>query len=524
MVLKGIASGLNGCGKLLVSSYDLSVGGSKAVYDTLKNTSCATVKLFKKANKTAEKIQEEQEIRRILKQDLEVYRKKTGKMERRHEKDFSRVIEEIDSAIKECVKNMDSEGFEALEPAVLDLLDHEVEIKILAATYLGETKQAQLAPILIAALGFNMPGLTDAIIKSIYSIDKKKIESLLSDLLKNPHARIRLTAMSHLDHMLTWKKAVRYQLERLEDKHPEVRLLAVKLLDLKNVQGIKSYLEPLLQDEYENVRKAVVKTLANVNNAEVLPMLVALLNDKVVDIRKTALKAIESIVGEEIKFDIFLTGKKRARAVEALKLHLFTAPGPEEVETAEEEVEPEPEPVEEEPQAAEPEVEPEPDPVKEEPPVAEADPEPETVEAKEEAEPETVAEEPQAAEEEVEPEPEPVAEEPPIAEPETVEAKEEPAPEVETADEEVEPEPVAEEPQAAEADVEPEPEKVEELAEEKSKSDPDQTGYAGIEFTEKNLSAMLKPQLITLCKELGIDISFTMKKALIIKEILSRMS
>ena len=636
-VLRGIAASLNGCGKAMVSTYNMSSTGSVATYNFVKKTSCAAASLFIKNSEKMSQIREEKELKYILKKDLDAYEKKSRKMAGRHKKEFEQTIENVEGSIKECVKKMDSSEFEAIEGIILDLLDHEMEIKILAATHLGETKEKHVALVLMDALGFNEPGLNDAIIKSLYSIDRLNIESTLSALLKNSHASVRLSAMSHLRDMLSEKKTVEYLMPLLEDGHPEVRLSAVKLLDWQNVEGLESSIEALVEDEYESVRRSVIAALANVNNSDALPALVRGLDDKSLDIREKALSAIKSRTEKEIEFDTSLKGKKRSQAIEILEMDLFGAPEKEDIspgedagiheattlkseaaqEAPESELESEAVAEEESEPEAEPDKKPDVEAVEEGPePEEEAEsveegPEPEE-EAEEEAEaveegsePEEEAEEEaesveegsepeeeaEAVEEGPEPEPEEEAEEEAESVEEGPEPEEEAEEEAEAVEEGFEPEEEAEEEAEAveegfepeedsdkESDEEPEPEALEEEYAEESKPELEPEGEPEgepekepekeaekeaeeeaeeeaefealeeeddaiesankeifytttstwtpnkMELTEKKLKKMLKPQLIGLCKELQIDISFSMAKPVIIQKILTHVS
>ena len=216
IVLKGIASTLNGCGRLMVLGYDLGAAGHRAARQKVRNISWPSMSLCKK------RAGEKEEIPKA-------YQKEARKLARRHEKAFSHVIEDIDHAIKEVVPHMTAEEFAALEPVILDLFDHEMEIKILSAIYLGEAKNPHTIPILDAALGFEDPALTDAIVTAMHLIDKGCIDPILEELVESPDTAIRLTALTHLDKINSpdLKQACLEAL--LEDESPEVRTAAENL-------------------------------------------------------------------------------------------------------------------------------------------------------------------------------------------------------------------------------------------------------------------------------------------------------
>ncbi|MCG8636420.1 MAG: HEAT repeat domain-containing protein [Desulfobacterales bacterium] len=195
IVLKGIAATLNGCGRFLVWGYDMGVAGPGIARTMIKTTSESAAGLCRKAS------------------DVWVFKGKKGagshaappetrdarSLAKAHEKEYRQVLQDIDEAITSVAESLPPGDFEAVEQVLLDLFDHDTEIKSLAATYLGETKDAALAPVLVAALGFCLPELTDAVLIALGRMDTGILENTLEEMAESPEKDIRLAAVVHLD-------------------------------------------------------------------------------------------------------------------------------------------------------------------------------------------------------------------------------------------------------------------------------------------------------------------------------------
>jgi HEAT repeat protein len=278
----------------------------------------------------------------LLKKELKDYARRSGKTTRRYRKDEPKIHEAVRHAIADALEHDNfASGSDRVtfQTVASDLLDHEMEIKILAAAELGKMKCVAAIDVLKEALNFDDPRLTLEIISSLATIGNHKTLSVFFENLTNPYHRVRIEALTAFCKWAEDKDEVLLSLlKALKDQHPEVRVIAVTLLGWKKEFDTMPALFACLNDRDESVRKAVVSALANIGDRAALPALVGLLGDSNREIRKKALDTIKEISGEDIAFDLQAERKELSNAIkdvaEALrvKADVFEKEPPVEIE------------------------------------------------------------------------------------------------------------------------------------------------------------------------------------------------
>jgi hypothetical protein len=228
------------------------------------------------------------------------------------------VLSCIEKSVKQAVFESSSERA-IFDKVATDLLDSEMEIKIMAAAELGKIGNEAAMPILIAAVGFDNLDLTSEIINSLTSIGALGAISLFKEKISDSQYRIRIGCLRGLHKLADDEDAIPLLTEALKDPHPEVRRTAATFLGWKDITDAVPALMQCLRDEEVKVRKAAVSALANIKDEASVPALIKVLGDKNLEIREKALESVCIISGEEIEFDVHTSGKALKKAVEELR-------------------------------------------------------------------------------------------------------------------------------------------------------------------------------------------------------------
>ncbi|CAN2043124.1 Mad23 [Candidatus Magnetomoraceae bacterium gMMP-13] len=232
------------------------------------------------------------------------------------------VFEAIQSAIQKAGKegkfNTDSDRAKFLHVAN-DLLDNEIEVKILAANELSKIGNKASVSVLITALKDNNPYLTAEVINSLINLGDTTAIASFKEKITDSHYRVRLACLRGLYKLGKDQEIKSYLMNALKDEHAEVRKTAITFIGWKDYSDALPGLVECLKDDDEKVRNAAVSALANFKDkATVLP-LIKVLEDSVPDIRKNAINAIQMIAEEKIKFDYQLSGNELTKSIENLK-------------------------------------------------------------------------------------------------------------------------------------------------------------------------------------------------------------
>ena len=211
----------------------------------------------------------------------------------------------IDTGLRSNVFEFASEKAK-FEKVAEDLLDSDMEIKILAVAELGRMKNKAAVPVLAEALKFEEPHLTLEIVNSLIDIGDSSAVRLFKDRVQDAHYRVRVACLRGLYKMAAENddQANRILLNALQDEHPDVRKSGATFLGWKGNEAAVPALVQGLKDEDERVTKAALSALAAIRDKSAVLPLIKVLRNKDIELKKKALDAIKMITGEEIVFDL----------------------------------------------------------------------------------------------------------------------------------------------------------------------------------------------------------------------------
>ena len=305
----------------------------KLYYEIGKEGSSAEKLESEKVTELIGKVREyEQEIQRLQARitemnEMEALRREEAKKEKARPKKKVRVSDEqagaaVREAVDKAVKHgeFDSDSQRAIfKKIATDLLDDEMEVRILAAVELGKMGIKPAVDVLLEAAKFDNVYLTAEIINSLTNIGDARALSLCKEMAKSLNHRVRISSLRGLYKMGSDEGMASYLIEALNDEHPEVRRTAATFMGWKDIPDSLPGLIQTLQDKNESVRKAAVTALANIKDASSVLSLMRVLSDESIDIRQKSLDALKTITGEEISFDIELKGRDLTNAINELK-------------------------------------------------------------------------------------------------------------------------------------------------------------------------------------------------------------
>jgi HEAT repeat protein len=252
---------------------------------------------------------EEKKAEALRKQDL---RKGVPRAPKRDKVTEEHVTKTTESAIEKALKQGEFKSLseqEIFNKVAHDLLDSEIEVRILAAAELGKIEDKAAVPILLEAVKFNNPDLTSEIINSLITIGDSRAIPLFKEEVRSPRHQVRAGCLRGLYKLATDEEAVPILIESLQDQHPKVRRTAATFIGWKDYAGAVPALVQSLNDEDTMVRKAAVSALANIKDDSTVIPLIKTLGDKDLEVREKALEAVRVISGEEIAFDLHASGR-----------------------------------------------------------------------------------------------------------------------------------------------------------------------------------------------------------------------
>ncbi|MBF0528238.1 MAG: HEAT repeat domain-containing protein [Deltaproteobacteria bacterium] len=272
----------------------------------------------------AEVRENEQEIERQKIRIAEILKEKSSAPKARPQTkiEYERVVKNVQNAIKDA---LDQGAFETTEDKELfgkvagDLTDHELDIKILAASELGRRRNPVAVPILIAAADFEHHGLLLEIISALVCLGDPRAVPLFKDKVNHPKHRVRLASLRGLHKMADVQDAGPITCQALEDEQPEVRSGAAMFLGWMNYHDAVPALVHSLHDKEAKVRKASLAALSRIRDEAAGLEIIDRLADKSSEVREQALSTIRVLAGEELAFDLQASGQTLAKAVQGLK-------------------------------------------------------------------------------------------------------------------------------------------------------------------------------------------------------------
>jgi len=254
------------------------------------------------------------------------------------------VKSEIENALRDGVFESISEKAK-FEKVANDLLDSDMEIKILAVTELAKMKTEAAVPVLTETIKFEDPHLASEIVNTLIDIGDSKAVPLFKEKVTDPHYRVRVASLRGLYKLAEDddEEATQLLTNALQDEHADVRRSAITFIGWKdNVDAVPALVQ-CLKDENEKVRKAALSALATIREKSTVVPLIRALKDKDLDMKEKVLDAIKMITGEEITFDLEASGKELSKAIDDLtdwwqkkRLGEVEIAQPEAVEAAEE--------------------------------------------------------------------------------------------------------------------------------------------------------------------------------------------
>lgn len=227
----------------------------------------------------------------------------------------------ISNAIGSAVKaaSFESASEKAIfEKVVHDLLDDDVEIRLLAAAELGKSTNSASIPILREAIGYQNVYLTTEIINSLININEQACLPIFEDNLNDHNYRVRLGSLKGV-YKVAGAESLKHLLEGLKDEHQEVRKLSATLLGWVGEKEAGPALVQAIKDTDQEVVKAAIMGLSIVrDHSSVLP-LIRTLEGGSREIREKIVHAIERITGETLTFNLDAEGEELQTNVEDLK-------------------------------------------------------------------------------------------------------------------------------------------------------------------------------------------------------------
>lgn len=233
---------------------------------------------------------------------------------------------EVANAVKaEIEKTKETGTFKKpLEQAVFekianDLLNSEMDIKILAAAELGKMRNKAALPVLHKAAKFDNPYLTSEIINSLINIGGPRSIPFFREHVTDKDMRVRIGCLQGLYKMADDNVLTPILVNALRDEDAEVRITAATLIGWRENKDFVPVLIQCLNDKKEKVRKAAISALSHIKDKASVPSLIELLQDKSLEIREKAFCGIKAITGKDIAINVHASKKELSKAVENLK-------------------------------------------------------------------------------------------------------------------------------------------------------------------------------------------------------------
>ncbi|MBF0465148.1 MAG: HEAT repeat domain-containing protein [Nitrospirae bacterium] len=246
----------------------------------------------------------------------------TSSLNKKGKPDESKVAASVEAAIQRAIRSKefltDSER-EIFAKIAGDILDSEMEIKIMAVSELGRFGFKAAVPILIEAAGYKNPYLISDIINALINLDDTSAIPFLKEAARFSNFRVRVGALRGLYKLAGDDNAIPVLLNALKDEHQEVRKTAATFLGWRDSSDTVPALVQALHDRDEGVKKSAITALSTIKDKSAVSPLIRTLTDESRDIREKALEAINTITGEYVSFNVDLTGDVLASEIDKLR-------------------------------------------------------------------------------------------------------------------------------------------------------------------------------------------------------------
>ncbi len=256
----------------------------------------------------------EQKKKKVIKREPVAAREETM-----DKKDIDTIAAAIDDAVLFGEFQAPSEK-EIFQKVANDLLDSEIEVRILAVAELGKMGNEAAVPVLLEASKSNNGDLVSEVINSLISLGDLRAIPLFRERASDPGYRVRIGCLRGLYKLADYQDDLPVLTEALRDDHPEVRRTAATFLGWKDRVEAAPALTQCLRDEDRRVRKAAVSALAHLKDESSVLPLIRVLADEELEIRKKALQTIRMISGnDEITFDVYADESAMETAVDDMR-------------------------------------------------------------------------------------------------------------------------------------------------------------------------------------------------------------
>ena len=249
-------------------------------------------------------------------------RKAVPSTEKKKAVDVEKVKKAVESVIAKSVRQGEfatKSEMEIFDKVANDLLDNEMEIKVLAAAELGKIGNDAAVPILMEASKFDDSDLISEIVNSLILLGDLRAVSMFKEKAADPNYRVRMGSIRGLYKMAEDKDAMPIITNALRDEHKEVRRSAATFIGWRDYADSVPALVQCLRDEDAGVRRAAVSAIANIKDESAVLPLINVLGDKDIEIRDKALEAVRVITAEEITFDVNASGSELKKAISNLR-------------------------------------------------------------------------------------------------------------------------------------------------------------------------------------------------------------
>ncbi|MGR3220064.1 MAG: HEAT repeat domain-containing protein [Candidatus Anammoxibacter sp.] len=199
-----------------------------------------------------------------------------------------------------------------------DLLDDDVEIRLLATAELGKMSNAVAIPLLKEAIGYGDGYLTSEIISALINIDDKSCLPIFIENVKDKNYRVRLGSMRGI-YKVGGAGSVSYLIDGLKDEHSVVRKSVSTFLGWIGVSDAVPALIQTLKDSDQEVRKAAAMSLSILRDASSIMPLIRILAESDMEVREKVVSAIERISGKSVEFKLDSSGDELRENIEGLK-------------------------------------------------------------------------------------------------------------------------------------------------------------------------------------------------------------
>lgn len=204
------------------------------------------------------------------------------------------------------------------DKVVHDLLDGDVEIRLLAAAELGKMAKPISVPILQEAIGYGDAYLTSEIITALININDQSCQGIFEENVNDDNYRIRLGCLRGL-YKVAGEGSISYLIDGLTDKHAVVRKSAATFLGWVGKDDAAPALIQTLKDSDQDVRKAAAMSLSILRDPSSIMPLIRILGESDREVKEKVVGAIERISGKTVEFKLDAVGDELRENIEGLK-------------------------------------------------------------------------------------------------------------------------------------------------------------------------------------------------------------